>query len=77
MFAIIKTIIWIAGVLVIGYFIAEKLGYQVNMNYFSDSKEACQQKINDCSKTVLHQGIDNADQCDFKCVDPQLIIQKK
>ncbi len=77
MFGILKSIIWIAGVLVIGYFVADKLGYQVNTGYFSDSKAKCQEKINECSKTVLHQGIDNVDQCNFNCIDPQLVIHKK
>lgn len=77
MFSILKSIIWIAGILVIGFFIMEKMGYQVNREYFSNSKAHCQEKINECSKTVLHKGIDNVGQCNFNCVNPQLIINKK
>ncbi|EKE11278.1 MAG: hypothetical protein ACD_15C00111G0007 [uncultured bacterium] len=77
MFSILKTIIWIAGVLVVGFFVIEKMGYEVNRQYFSDSRKICQEKVNECSKTVLHQGIDNVDKCNFNCVDPQLIIKKK
>lgn len=77
MFDIIKTIIWIAGILVVGYFVMNVMGYKINESYFSYSKEKCQEKITECSKTVLRNGINNTDKCDFNCVDPQLIIKKK
>jgi hypothetical protein len=77
MFSILKTIIWIAGVLVIVFFVLEKMGYEANKEYFSDSRQKCREKINECTKTVFHQGIDNVDRCSFNCVDPKLIINKK
>ena len=77
MFGIIKSIIWVAGILVIAFFAMDKLGYGINGEYFSYSKKQCQEKLNDCSKTVLHTGIDSVNLCNFNCVDPQLIINKK
>ena len=76
MFGLLKAIIWIAGILVVAYFVLGYFGYQVNQNYFSESKQACQQRIKDCTDNLIHQGIDNA-QCDTNCVDPSLIIKKK
>jgi len=76
MFDILKSIVWIAVILVLGYFIMGYFGYEVNTNYFTYSKEKCQAKITDCTNTVLHKGVDSANTCNFNCVDPQLIIKK-
>jgi len=76
MISLLKSIIWIAGALVITYFILGFLGYEVNKGYFSDSKKSCQEKLKECTDDVFHNGIDNAE-CDFGCVDPKLIIKKK
>ena len=51
-------------------------GYEVNTNYFNESKETCQQRVSECSKQLVEQGTKNA-KCDFNCVDPKIIIQKK
>ena len=76
MLSLIKLIIWIAGALVVAYFVMNFFGYEVNKEYFSASKERCRQKIRECSDNVFHKGIDNAE-CDFNCADPKLIIKKK
>jgi len=56
---------------VLGYF-----GYTLNLNYFQNSKAACQEKIRQCTDNLIHQGIDNV-KCDVQCVDTGLIIKKK
>lgn len=76
MFDLLKTIVWIAGILVVTYFVMGYFGYTVNLDYFSNSKQACQQRIKDCTDNLIHQGVDNA-RCDINCVDPGLIIKKK
>lgn len=76
MFSIIKSIIWIVGILVVAHFVLGYFGYEANLNYFAESKVSCQQRIKDCTDNVIHQGIDNA-KCDMVCVDPKLIIKKK
>jgi hypothetical protein len=76
MFDFIKSLVWIAVILIAGYFVMGYLGYEINMGYFSDSKKNCQEKIKQCSDTVIHTGIDNASTCNLNCVDPQLIIKK-
>jgi len=65
-----------AGILVIGYYAIGYFGYEVNKDYFSYSKEKCEERIKECSDDLIHQGLDNA-KCDINCVDPQLIIKKK
>jgi hypothetical protein len=76
MFSLIKSIIWIVGTLVVAHFVLGYFGYEVNRNYFSESKAKCEERLKACTNEVIHQGVDNA-QCDFKCVDPKLIIKKK
>ena len=76
MFKLLKLIIWITGTIVVALFVLNYFGYEVNKNYFNESKVKCQQKLDECKKELIHQGIDNA-QCNFECVDPKLIIKKK
>ena len=76
MIEIIKSIIWIAGLLVIAYFALGYFGYEVNSDYFTYSKKQCEQRLTECTNNLVHQGLDNV-QCNIFCVDPQLIIKKK
>jgi F0F1-type ATP synthase membrane subunit b/b' len=78
MFSLIKLIIWLAGVLVIAYFALPYFGYEVNTNYFNERKAACQEKLTQCRKDLIQSGIQGAkDKCDFQCVDPKILINKK
>lgn len=76
MWSLIKLIIWTAGVLVIGYFVLNFFGYEINRNYFRESKANCEQRLKDCQNELIHKGTDGA-QCNFNCVNPRLIIKKK
>lgn len=64
------------GIVVVAYFALPYFGYDVNMNYFTESKEACQNRLNECTKNLVEQGTKNA-KCDFNCIDPTLIIKKQ
>ena len=75
MFGILKSIIWIILFLAAAYFVMGYFGYQVNSDYFRESRADCQQRLKDCSESLIHKGIDNVE-CDFVCVDPKLIIEK-
>ncbi|MCD6149978.1 hypothetical protein J7J13_04325 [bacterium] len=76
MFHLLKLIIWIVGFAVIAAFALDYFGYEINRNYFNESKTECQKRLKECQNELLHQGIDNA-RCNFNCVDPKLIIKKK
>ena len=76
MFHLIKLILIIIGLSALAYFALPFFGYEVNLNYFNESKEACQQRLADCSKNLVEQGTKNAT-CDVMCVDPTLIIKKQ
>lgn len=76
MFDLIKSIVWIAGILVVTYFVMGYFGYTVNKDYFANRKEACKERIKDCANSAIHNGVDNI-QCDVNCVNPELIIKKK
>jgi hypothetical protein len=76
MFGLIKAIIWLVGFVVISMFILDYFGYEVNRNYFKESKARCLKELKACQSEYLHQGIDNAD-CQFNCVDPKLILNTK
>lgn len=78
MFSLIRLIIWIAGVATIAYFALPYFGYEINMDYFTERKAACQQKLEQCRADLIKSGIDGAkEKCDFQCVDPKLLIQKQ
>ena len=76
MFHLIKLVVLVAGIAVVAYFALPYFGYELNTNYFNESKEACQERLNQCTKGLIEQGTKNA-KCDFDCVDPKLIIKKQ
>jgi hypothetical protein len=76
MFSLLRFIIWLAGVIVVSHFILGYFGYEINQDYFAQSKLKCQELITQCQKNLVHQGVDNV-KCDYQCVDPHLIISKK
>lgn len=76
-FGLIKFIIWLAGVVVIAYFVLPYFGYEMNTNYLNESKAVCQQKIEQCQKNLIKSGLDGVkEKCDFWCIDPKLLIKK-
>ena len=75
MFHLLKFIVWVAGIIIVGGFVLNYFGYSINKNYFNERKEACQERLEKCSKELIEQGTKNA-KCDFDCVDPKLIIKK-
>ncbi len=76
MISLIKSLFWIAILLLGAYFIMGLLGYKVNTRYFSHSQKQCEDRLKSCSSHLIHKGIDNA-QCNFQCMNPKLIIKKK
>jgi hypothetical protein len=76
MFHILKNVIWIVGFIVVGAFVLNYFGYEINKNYFQERSGACQEKLKNCQSELLHQGLDNV-KCNFNCIDPKLIIKKK
>lgn len=76
MIELIKSIIWIAGLLFIAYFMLGYFGYEINSQYFTYSKKQCEERLTECTNNLVHQGLDNV-KCNINCVDPQLIIKKK
>lgn len=76
MFHLLKFIIWLVGIVIVGIFVLKYFGYEVNTNYFNESKAACQERLEKCSRELIEQGTKNA-KCDFNCVDPKLIIRKQ
>lgn len=77
-FSLLKLIIWVAGVTVITYFAMSYFGYGVNWNYFDERKAVCQEKLEQCKKDLINTGIEGAKKnCDFQCVNPELLIKKR
>jgi hypothetical protein len=76
MFHLLRLIISLAGIAVITYFALPYFGYEINLNYFNESKTECQSRVSKCSQELIKQGTQNA-KCDFNCVNPSLIIKKK
>lgn len=76
MFTLLKSIIWLVGFVVVSGFVLDYFGYEINKNYFTESKAECLKQLDECKNEYIRQGTENA-QCSFNCVDPKLIIKKK
>lgn len=76
-FGLLKLVVWMAGVLTVSYFALPYFGYEINMNYWSERKEICQEKFDQCQKDLIKNGLEGAKEtCDFRCVDTKLLIEK-
>lgn len=76
MFSLLKLIIWIVGFVMVTAFVLSYFGYEVNFNYFSESKEECLKRLDECKNKYIKQGTKNA-KCDFNCMSSDLIIKKE
>lgn len=76
-FGLLKLIVWMAGVITVAYFALPYVGYQINLNYFQERKAICQEKLDQCQKDLIKNGIEGAkENCNIQCVDPSLLIHK-
>lgn len=78
MFSLLKLIIWFVGTVVVVSFALPYFGYEVNLNYWNERKAACQERIQQCQNDLIQNGVQGAkEKCNFQCVDPKALIQKK
>lgn len=76
-FGLLKMIVWLAGVITVAYFALPYFGYEINLHYWSERKLACQEKLKECQKDLVKNGIEGAkENCNIQCVDPKLLIKK-
>lgn len=77
-FGLLKLLVWLAGVAVITYFLLPFFGYEVNVHYWEERKVVCEEKLAQCRKDLVKKGLEGAkESCNFKCVDPQVLIKKR
>lgn len=76
-FSLVKLIVWLAGIAVIAYFALPYFGYAINLDYFDERKIVCQEKLQQCQKDLVKNGLNGAkENCNIQCVDPKLLIKK-
>lgn len=76
-FGLLKLIIWIAGTVTVAYFALPYFGYALNTNYWEERKAICQDKLQQCQKDLVKNGLNGAkENCNIQCVDPKLLIKK-
>lgn len=76
-FDALKSIILVLALIAAVYGGMSFLGYEINDQYFSYSKHKCEEKLKECAQNFISNKEKATQNCDFKCVDPQLIIKKK
>lgn len=76
-FGLLKLIVWMAGVITVAYFALPYFGYAINLDYFDERKIVCQEKLQQCQKDLVKNGLNGAkENCNIQCVDPKLLIKK-
>ena len=76
-FGLLKLIVWMAGVITVAYFALPYFGYAINLGYFDERKIVCQEKLQQCQKDLVKNGLNGAkENCNIQCVDPKLLIRK-
>ncbi len=77
-FGLIKLVVWFLGVATLAYIALPYFGYEVNWNYWNESKATCEERLRSCQRDLIKSGLEGAkEKCDFKCVDTKSLIQKK
>lgn len=78
LFLLLRFVIWLAGLVVVVYFVLNFFGYTINQDYFLDNKAACQEALLHCQKDLVRTGVEGAKEtCSLNCLDPKILIQKK
>lgn len=76
-FFFLKLVVWLLGVATLIYIALPYVGYEVNWNYWNESKAACEERLRTCQRDIIKTGLEGAkEKCDFKCVDTKSLIQK-
>lgn len=66
-----------AGVLTVAYFALPYFGYAINVNYWNERKAVCREKLDQCQKDLIKNGLEGAkEKCNIQCVDSSLLIKK-
>lgn len=76
-FFFVKLGIWLVGLGTVLYFVLPYAGYQVNLNYWKESRAACEERLQACQRDLIKTGLEGAkEKCDWKCMDTRSLIQK-
>ncbi len=78
---LIRTVIWIAGFIVVASYILNYFGYQPNWDYLEERSSSCQEALNRCKNDLLEKSKrDDVEAirstCHIDCISPKLFIQK-
>lgn len=78
MFFLLKLIIWVAGISVVASFALPYVGYEINRDYWKESKAVCEKNIRLCGKDLLTNGFQGErDACTPACLNPERLIRKQ
>lgn len=75
MFSILKSIIWLVGLVVVAHFVMGYFGYAVNFDYFKESRDECEERLKTCREEFFAKGYENKD-CSLNCLDQTKFIIK-
>lgn len=77
MFSLLKSIIWLVGLVVVAHFVMGYFGYAINFGYFKESQDGCEAKIKACKEEFMAKGYEN-EECKIQnCLDKTKFIIKK
>ena len=76
MFHLIGTVIWVVGATVVGSFLLNFFGYQVDWNYVKEIRGRCFESTLECRKQISSEGAENA-KCNIACFEPARLIEKQ
>lgn len=76
-FGIIRLTIWLAGLAVVFYIGLRFFHYDINWDYYNEQKKTCQEILHRCQEDLIKNGLEGVkEKCQWKCVDPKLLIRK-
>ncbi len=76
-FFLVKLIVWLLGVATLVYIALPYVGYEVNWDYWNESKVVCQKQLEACKRDLIKTGLEGIkEKCDIQCVDTKALIER-
>ncbi|MCA9364602.1 MAG: hypothetical protein KC736_01785 [Candidatus Moranbacteria bacterium] len=77
MIKLLKFIIFLVGLGVISLFILNWMGYAVNYDYLTTSKDQCKERLDECRQAIGEMRKEDGKNCALDCITPSLLIKKQ
>jgi hypothetical protein len=75
MIKLIKILVFLVGLVAIGYLIMIYRGYRINTEFITSSEKVCLERVQRCKQEFFEEGAERSS-CRFDCLQHSLFIKE-